>query len=305
MLLSRYGTRCRLRRYCVIAALGAVFFLAGFVSAADQKLVLQDGSDHLVRSYERKGERVRYFSTERQQWEEIPASLVDWEATEEARREMEKIPEVALEPEPAAPERFAVAPGVYLPEGEGVFVYGDGMLRSLVQSQATVRNDRKRSILGAIIPIPAIKGKSRVELEDSAAAISITASHPVFYLQIRQPSPAGFGLVRLEQKKDSRAVGEISVNPLTRNSSQSQNVAPTDLQEVQASSADGGPAVIRLSPREPLSEGEYAVVEFIESGELNLFVWDFSYHPSPEARLPRESQPKPVLQGGEAKQEVR
>ena len=103
--------------------------------------------------------------------------------------------------------------------------------------------------------------------------------------------------MRLEQKKDSRAVGEILVNPLTRNASQSQNVAPTALQEVQAGSAGGGPAVIRLSPREPLSEGEYAVVEFIESGELNHFVWDFSYHPSPEARLPRESQPNSELQG--------
>ena len=297
MRLSRQANRFGPRRRCVIAVLGVVFFLAGFAKAADQKLVLQDGSDHLVSSYERKGERVRYFSAERQQWEEIPASLVDWEATEEARREMEKIPEVALESEPAAPERFAVAPGVHLPEGEGVFVYGGGMLRSLVQSQATVRNDRKRSILSVIIPIPMIKAKSMVELEDLTAAISITASDPVFYLQVRQPSPAGVGLVRLEQKEDSRAVGKILVNPLTRNAAQSQHVVPTDLQEVQPASADGGPAVIRLSPREPLSEGEYAVVEFIESGALNLFVWDFSYRPSPEARLPRESQPKPVPQG--------
>ncbi len=297
MRLSRQANRLGPRRHCVIAVLGVVFFLASFAKAADQKLVLQDGTDHLVRSYERKGERVRYFSTERQQWEEIPAALVDWEATEDARREMEKIPEVALEPEPDAPERFTVAPGVTLPDGEGVFVYGGGMLRSLVQSHATVRNDRKRSILGAIIPIPAIKAKSRVELEDPTAAISITASDPVFYVQVRQPSPAGFGLVRLEQKKDSRAVGEILVNPLTRNSAQSQHVVPSELQEVQPASAGGGPAVIRLSPREPLSEGEYAVVEFIESGALNLFVWDFSYRPSPEARLPRKSQPKPVPQG--------
>ncbi len=98
MLFSRQGMGFGPWRHCFLAVLGAIFFLAGPVRAADQKLVLTDGTDHLVRSYERKGERVRYFSTERQQWEEIPASLVDWEATEEARREMEKIPEVALEP---------------------------------------------------------------------------------------------------------------------------------------------------------------------------------------------------------------
>ena len=43
-----------------------------------QKLVLKDGNFQLVRSYERNGERVRYFSVERNDWEEIPAAMVDW-----------------------------------------------------------------------------------------------------------------------------------------------------------------------------------------------------------------------------------
>ena len=46
-----------------------------------KKLVLKDGTFQLVRDYQRNGERVRYLSAERGDWEEIPAEMVDWDAT--------------------------------------------------------------------------------------------------------------------------------------------------------------------------------------------------------------------------------
>src|SRR5207253_7064647 len=49
-----------------------------------KKLVLKDGNFQLVRDYERNGERVRYLSAERGEWEEIPAAMVDWDATARA-----------------------------------------------------------------------------------------------------------------------------------------------------------------------------------------------------------------------------
>ena len=52
--------------------------------AQGKKLVLKDGNFQLVREYQRTGERVKYFSTERADWEEIPAAMVDWEATAKA-----------------------------------------------------------------------------------------------------------------------------------------------------------------------------------------------------------------------------
>ena len=50
------------------------------------KLYLKDGDYHSVREYQVQGDRVRYFSTERGDWEEIPKELVDLDKTERERK---------------------------------------------------------------------------------------------------------------------------------------------------------------------------------------------------------------------------
>ena len=96
--------------------------------------MLKDGTYQLIRSYERKGDRVRYYSVERGAWEEIPAAMVDWDATAKVEAQ-EKNEEEAFDQKVHVQEEaqriatimdvdasLMVAPGVFLPPGVGMFL---------------------------------------------------------------------------------------------------------------------------------------------------------------------------------------
>lgn len=192
----------RPRLDCLFAyglALILAFGCADKSSAQDatERLILNDGSYQVVTKYEVKGDRVRYYSAEREDWEELPKSLVDWPATEKyakdqaamtsapAAVELDKEAEHDKELEEAPlPE---VAPGLRLPEPSGVFLLetfdGQPQLLELRQSEGDVDQKAKGNIFrDAITPLGGLK--QVIELDGAHASTQSHVDVPSIYINI-------------------------------------------------------------------------------------------------------------------------
>src|SRR5580698_10971194 len=110
--MNRRGYKCILRSSMCLLAL-ATFALLTFPASAQQlakRLILKDGTYQLATKWEIKGDRVRYLSAERNEWEEVPEDLVDWKATskyEQDRAAGAPNPEAANVDKEIAAERAA------------------------------------------------------------------------------------------------------------------------------------------------------------------------------------------------------
>ena len=165
------------------------------------RLILKDGSYQLVTKYEIKGDRVRYKSAERDEWEELPSALVDWPATEkyEKDRAASAIPEAAAIDKEIDADREAelshlpqVAPGLRLPDYSGVFLldnfHGQPQLVELQQSEGNVDRDTKANILRGVIPMAG--AKQSVEIEGEHATVHAHVAVPSIYINVEDGSAA-------------------------------------------------------------------------------------------------------------------
>jgi hypothetical protein len=259
-----------------------------------KKLILKDGNFQLVRSYERNGERVRYFSAERGDWEEIPAAMVDWEATAKAEAEEEKA-EAELTAKVHKQEvqtkaeivmdidaSLQVATGVFLPPGEGMFVIEGKSVTALEQAGSQVKMDKKRFIQQALSPIPIIPSKHHVEIAGAKAKMRITNEQPEFYLREAPPDPDRTTPIQKSSRPgESGPEVELVRATVKGNSRQLETIRSLFGEEISQERNtislqrwDVAPTVFRFTLSETLPPGEYALAEILPDG-MNLYVWDF------------------------------
>ena len=237
--------------------------------AANLRLYLKDGGYHVVREYQVQGDRVRFYSVERSEWEEIPLDLVDLKRTEAGAREradaIEK--DAKIFDQADQEERRQRDEVARIPQEPGVYLIDGNNLIPIKQAELKAVTNKTRRILQIFSPIPVFPGQTTVELDGARSASVAKSPQPEFYFRMEQPER--FGIFRLTPKKDSRVVQTWNIVPKT-------NEILEEQEEVPVLSRQMGDNLYKIWPTAPLKPGEYAVVEFT-AGRQNIQVWDFGF----------------------------
>ena len=283
------------------------------------RLILKDGSYQLVRDYQVAGDRVRYLSQERGEWEELPTDLVDWDATnkwakdhaeladENASPAMKEAADIDAEETEVRKDEQArrpqVAPGVELPDEDGVFVLDTFHgTPELVELKATDLSLNTKNRKGIAVLNPLATQKASLELEGANARVHLHVNDPAIYLSLGvddQTEPAlthpmtvntggaqavnggkhgahspqsGFVIVRVDERQQVRIVGAIHMSP-TGTVTQDEDTIPTKSEVLP------GKHWLKIEPAQTLTIGEYALVEIISPSDISESVWDFRVDP--------------------------
>jgi hypothetical protein len=289
------------------------------------RLILKDGSYQIIMSYRIVGNIVHYVSAERGgAEEEIPLSLVDLDATKRwEKQHAQPIPVDPNNPQPSAidPEllkeeadRAALTPEVAkdlrLPEEDSTLALdtfrGTPELVPLAQTDSDLNRNTAHNLLKAAVN-PLSAAHQIVQLKGETSPIQLHVKDPVLYLRIGdetvgstggtpltvdthgatshvQNDPGGgsptsrYVIVRADVRRGVRVIASIRI-PLLGTGQHQEDVVETTTELLP------GGHWLKITLREPLDFGEFALMEVISDKAVNLGVWDFGVHPvSPENR---------------------
>jgi len=286
-------------------------------TGSNHRLILKDGSFQPVRKYEIVGDRVRYLSMDRGEWEEMPADLVDWEATRKWERDHATVQE---EPSPSmkeaeeldkeeAAERAdqrarmpEVAKGLELPDQDGVFILdtyqGTPELVELPPTDLSL-NPKNRHGLSVLNPLAG--QREAIEIDGAHAKVHLHVNDPEIYLSLdslEEPpltthaftvqTNGGKQVANSKHGAHSPASGFAIVQVDERKAvrlvgaihvSPTGNVTQSEDVIPTKSEVMAGKHWLKLTPAQSLTVGEYALVEILSPSDINQQVWDFRVDP--------------------------
>jgi hypothetical protein len=231
------------------------------------RLYLTDGTWHQVSEYKLEEDRVRYYSIERSDWEEIPASLVDLKKTESERHVVFETAKKAAAADDAEEkfEREQARILSLIPMNPGVYYLDAEKVLTLKPAESKIVTSKKRAVLKAMAPLPLVAGKATIELDGEHSAFVVRDNRPTFWFRLS--TSERFGILRCRPKKDVRIVEKWNILPIT-------NEVASDRETLEIFRQQVGNELYKIWPQEPLTPGEYAVIQFAE-GERGIQLWDF------------------------------
>lgn len=244
------------------------FLLAVLLTAANLKLYMKDGGYQIVREYRVEGDRVKFYSVERSEWEEMPVALIDLKRTQtESQTKQQVIEKQAKEiSEEDAATRALQAEIMKIPQDPGVYMLDNGsQLRIFKLAESTVHSSKGRTALRLLSGIP-FSGKATLEIPEAHSQNIVKENRPEFYIQLAKEE--AFGIIKLTPKGNIRIAERLTVEPIVKETLEERD----SLQVFTKQLTDSG--LYKIWPQEPLEKGEYAVIEYTE-GKLNPQIWDF------------------------------
>jgi hypothetical protein len=296
------------------------------------RLILKDGSYQIVMSYRVVGKMVRYVSAERGgQEEEVPVELVDFEATKRWEQKHTAPAEGEVQAPTIDPEllkeeadRAALTPEVAkdlrLPDMDNVLALDtfrdQPQLVPLPQSDGELNHNTAHNVVKAAVN-PLSSSHQLVQLKGDRSAVQLHVNKPVIYIRIGEvaaapsgsapltvdthgasqamtekhpgdPAASRYVIVQADVRTASRIVASFKISALG-NVKQQEDVIETTTEILP------GGHWMKLTPKQSLGFGEYALMEILSDKEVNLGVWDFGVHPmapaNRDALLPQPKRP--------------
>jgi len=243
-------------------------FAAVALALAPIKLYLKDGTYQTVSEYKVLEDRVRYYSIERSDWEEIPLDMVDLKRTvnELKAKEEENKKEAAATAAEETFERELKREVALIPGDPGLYAVNNNQLRTFKQAESKLTSNKRRTVLKILSPVPLVAGKSTLELDGEHSPQEVDGPRPTFYF--RPNEEERFAMVRCSTKKKGVRILETwYVIPVSKELQQER-------EEVELFQQQVGRDLYKIWPVKEVEPGEYAIIQFTE-GKGNTQAWDF------------------------------
>lgn len=246
-----------------------LLLVAASLLAANFKLYLKDGTFHIVREYQVEGDRVKFYSVERSEWEEMPVDLLDLKRTADENHaraaKLEEENKIVMEEDKARKEQDREV--MKIPQDPGAYMIEDNKLRIFQAAESKVHTNKGRTVLKILSPLPTVSGKATVELDNAHSTNVVKDPRPEIYIQLSADEQ--FGIIKLTPKGEVRIADRLQIVPVTKEVIDDIDLVPIFRKQLSDN------LLYKIWPEQPMENGEYAVVQFTP-GKTNMQIWDFA-----------------------------